>query len=103
MKVITREQVFDDFAFLIEITDNELALVVEHPEWIMSNTKFMAQLCQSKGNNAHVLQITLNTETCINKYIEKLLQYYDSVSWYNPDHKFFIRRKSCHLSLLQQQ
>ena len=92
MRCITKEQVFDDFALLIEITDEQLALIEKHPEYIKSNSVLMAQMVNAKGNNAHILQLTLNSLVLIRQYMKELILRYDSVSWVR-DGKFFIKRK----------
>ena len=99
MKVMTKENIFDDFAFIIEITDEQLEVISDHPEYITNNAPLMIELVQAHGNNAHILQLTLNSEVTIVKYIAKLLKYYDSVSWFNREHQFHIRRRECHQPL----
>ena len=91
MKVMTKHEVFDDFAFIIEITDEQLSVIIERPQCIEDDLKFMTQACQTKGNNAHILQITLKDEVVILNYIDKLLRYYDSVSWVRNG-KLYIRK-----------
>jgi hypothetical protein len=92
MICITKEQIFNDFALLIEITDEQLGLIEGHPEYIKGNSALMVQMVNAKGNNAHILQLTLNSLVFIRQHMERLLLRYDSVSWVR-DGKFFIKRK----------
>jgi hypothetical protein len=92
MKVITQDgEVRDNFAILLEITDAELAFIEEHPEEFMT-LEMMIKLQASRGHNAHIVQLTVNDGLSITKYLSRLLGSYDSVSWFNREHKFHIRR-----------
>jgi hypothetical protein len=91
MRVITKEQIFDDFAIILELSDAELAFIEEDVNRL-KNMHVMAELMKSRGTNAHVVQITLNSEVPIKEYIERLLCLYSSVSWVTRENKFHIRR-----------
>ena len=53
----------------------------------------MKKLVIEKGNNAHILQLTLHNQIMIIGQVNKLLDKYDSVSWVNRDTEFHIKRK----------
>ncbi len=98
MKAMTREQIFDDFAWLLEITDEQLEALNKEPQRINYDMDLMKSMMQAKGNNVHILQLTLCGDIRIAGYIDKLLKYYDSVSWVNPQGKFHLKRSLCHQS-----
>jgi len=51
---------------------------------------------QTKGNNAHIIQLMLGSKVNVRAYVKKLLQYYDTVSWVNREKQFHIvRRELC--------
>ena len=104
MKVITADKVIqDNFAMLLEITDEQLEEIRNSPSRLAS-LDYMQELMKSKGNNAHILQLTINDGYSIIDYLEVLFKKYDSVSWFNREHKFHIRRAKCHqYSQLYQQ
>jgi hypothetical protein len=91
MRVITKEQIFNDFAVILELTDAEIAFIEEDP-LRLNNMLTMVGLMKSKGTNAHVIQLTLCDEIPIKLYIERLLEVYSSVSWVTRENKFHIRR-----------
>ena len=97
MKVITPDnQVIEDFAILLEITDETLKKIQDNPESI-NKQEFMLGAIQEKGNNCHIIQITLNHGVNIMFQIHKLLDRYETVSWVNPTGKFSIKRRVlCH-------
>ena len=96
MKVITQDcRLEDNFAMLLEISDLDLSILEEHPESMFS-IETMQRLQQSKGNNAHIIQLMIKDDLSIYKYLPILLKCYDSVSWLNREHKFHIRRAKCH-------
>ena len=97
MKVITPDnQVIDDFAILLEITDETLKKIQDNPETIKKQD-FMVMAVQEHGMNCHIVQITLNHEVNIMFQIHKLLDRYETVSWVNPTGKFSIKRRVlCH-------
>jgi hypothetical protein len=98
MKVITKDGVVqDNFALLLELTDIELAFIQEHRDQFFT-TEWMAKLQKSKGNNAHIISLNIEDDVRVMKYLITLLDKYDSVSWYNRDHEFHIRRAICHHS-----
>ena len=93
MKVITDQHgILDDFALILEITDETLREVAIEPCNI-NKYDFMLKAVKENGNNCHVVQVTLNHEKDIMFKIEELLNKYNSVSWVRND-KFFIRRRS---------
>ena len=95
MKVITNDnRIEDNFALLLELNDLELAMV-ENDFCNICSIDNMQRFMKSKGNHAHIVRITIHDEANIRKGVETLLKCYDSVSWYNPDHKFHIRRSEC--------
>ena len=90
MKVITKDkQLQDDFAILLELTDEDVANIKKDPQQILTLDK-MQQFVQSKGNNAHIIQLTLQTDISIRLYTSFLLSRYKTVSWFNREHKFYI-------------
>ena len=94
MKVITEDKVYDNFAFIIEITDEQLKQIETDPKRITYDKELMTQMVQTNANNAHVLQLTLRMSSIrLIGYINKLLETYDSVSWVDNDNKFHIKRK----------
>jgi len=93
--VLADKSVQDTFALLLEITDLQLAYIQEHPEQLLK-IDLMQALMNTKGNNAHIVNLTLNSDDAtVLDTIKALLNRYDSVSWYNRDHRFYIRRKLC--------
>ena len=105
MKVITKDTMLhDNFAMILEMTDVELAYIQEHPDKFLGlDLEFMRKLMTSKGNNAHIVQITLCEDLPITFFAQELLSKYDSVSWFNREHKFQIRRAKCLSSHLPPQ
>ena len=99
MKIFNMEnhELLNNFNMILELTDIELAFIQEHRDQFYT-IEWMTKLQQSKGNNAHIIQLTLNDDVSIQKAIDRLLKQYDSVSWYNRDDKFHIRRTKCHSS-----
>ena len=94
MKVITEDKVYDNFAFIIEITDEQLKQIETDPKRITYDKELMTQMVQTNANNAHVLQLTLRMSSIrLIVHINKLLETYDSVSWVDNDNKFHIKRK----------
>ena len=94
MKVITEDKVYDNFAFIIEITDEQLKQIETDPKRITYDKELMTQMVQTNANNAHVLQLTLCMSSIrLIVHINKLLETYDSVSWVDNDNKFHIKRK----------
>ena len=91
MKVMTKNELFEDFALILEITDAELNFIEEEPTRLY-NLELMQSLMKSQGANAHIVQLTINNGVSITPYIEKLLSNYNSVSWINRDNKFYIKR-----------
>jgi len=101
MKVISADdnRIHDNFAMYLELTDIELAFIQEQPAQFFT-IEWVTKLMKSKGNNAHIMQLTLNDDVSINKYVSSLLEKYDSVSWYNREHEFHIKKREervCHL------
>lgn len=95
MKVITEEEIFNDFAFILEITDDQLDAILNDPARLVADRQLMVEMIQTKGNNAHILQLTIkDTKINILKYVNLLLKVYDSVSWLNNDGKFHIKRNN---------
>lgn len=92
MKMMTEEQMHSNFAIILELTDVELAFIEEEPTRIFTNPILMQELCRSKGTNAHIVNLTLDSKVSIIFYMNALLEKYQSVSWVNPDNKFYIRR-----------
>ena len=97
MKVLTKEQVFDDFAIFLELTDEQLD-VIKKDYTSLEDIGFMKDLISTHGRNAHFIQVTLESQIRIREYIGVMLFCYDTVSWYNPDGKFHIVGKEvlCH-------
>lgn len=95
MKVVTQDSILHEtFAIVLEITDEELKYISDDPSRFLTlDFDLMKRLMASKGNNAHIIQLTLAKGKRIIKYVTKLLEVYDSVSWFNPDNKFYIKRK----------
>ena len=91
MKCLVPEEqkIYSNFAFILEITDEQLELVKNEPARITFDSSFLLDMAKSKGNNAHVLQLTLTEKFPIAGWIEKLLTKYDSVSWVNNENKFY--------------
>lgn len=92
MKVITKDQMFDDFAFIIEINDEQLAQIKLNPSLVETDVQSMIQMVQTKGNHAHILQLTLFNDIAILGHAQRLLKIYDTVSWVR-NNKFYIKRK----------
>ena len=97
MKVISADddKIHSNFAMILELTDVELAFIQEHRDQFYT-IEWMGRLQKSKGNNAHIISLTLEDDVSIYKYITQLLDKYDSVSWYNREDGFHIRRAICH-------
>lgn len=91
MKMITENSIFSDFAIILEITDAQLNFIEEEPSRFF-NTDVILEFMKSKGTNAHIIQLTLMKDINIKYYLDILLNKYSSVSWINPDKKFFIKR-----------
>ena len=92
MKAITPDGVIHgNFGMLLEITDAELSFIEEHPERLLT-LEVMMQLMKSTGHNAHIISLTLTDEFNISRYMKLLLTQYDSVSWFNREHVFHIKR-----------
>ena len=97
MKIMLQDKTLrDNFAMIFEITDVQVAYIQEHPE-VMLTIDYVMKAMAEKGNNAHIAQLTLNDKVAIVHYAQELLKRYDSVSWFNREHKFHImRRVKCH-------
>ena len=90
MKVITKDrQIQNDFAILLELTDTDIALIKNDPQQILTLDK-MQKFVESKGDNAHIIQLTLSENISIRTYAAFLLSKYKTVSWFNREHKFYI-------------
>ena len=91
MKVLTEDKVHDDFAVIVELTDEELAILENDPA-LVEDKVLMTKLIQSKGSNAHILQLTLKNPfwTTI-RHFSTLFTQYKSISWVREG-KFYIRR-----------
>lgn len=94
MKCLVPEEskVYSNFAFILEITDEQVELIRNDPSRITHDTRLLAEMAKSKGNNAHILQLTLLDKFPIACWIEKLRGEYDSVSWVNDNNKFYLVR-----------
>ena len=96
MKVITNDnRIEDNFAMYLELTDKEIMFVQERGIKNVTTDEMLA-LMQSQGNNAHIVSLRLCDEVKMMKNVECLLKVYDTVSWYNREFKFHIRRSACH-------
>ena len=98
MRVITNDnRIESNFAMFLEITDKELMFVQERG---IKNIKIdeMLELMKSSGNNAHIVMLNLKDDTRLINNIECLLKVYDTVSWFNREDTFHIRRAVCHQS-----
>lgn len=88
MKVVTQDcQIQDTFAMLLEITDEQLEYIKNNPFTIEAMQEFM----KSKGDNAHIVQLTIKDDCSIFRCINTLLERYKTVSWFNQENKFFIK------------
>jgi len=96
MRVITETEVFNDFAMIVEITDLQLAMIAENPSRVETDLVLMKTLIQERGNNAHVIQLTLRSPNSILNHMTRLLKYYDSVSWLHEGRFNIRRRVLCH-------
>ena len=96
MKVITQDsQLLNNFAMILELTDVELAYIEEHGIGAFT-IESMQRFMKSKGNNAHIMQLTINdVQGFIQTNMQVLLTKYDTVSWFNPKYEFYIRRAKC--------
>ena len=96
MKVITQDKkLLDNFAMMLELTDEELQFIKENPDKFLT-MEVMQKLMLSKGNNAHIVQLTLDENISIRFYAAFLLSKYKTVSWFNREHKFsIIGEKKC--------
>lgn len=93
MKIITENQIIDDFAIFLEIENSTLDAIKYNPD-IIKNNDFMIKAVQEKGNNVHIVQLTLNNPHKITKYVDLLLDKYESVSWCNKEGRFSIKTKT---------
>ncbi len=91
MKMMTKDMIHEDFSVILELTDAEVCFIEEQPVRIL-DPAIMMNLTKSKGTNAHIITLKLVNRVNIVSYIDMLLGIYSSVSWVNPDGKFFIRR-----------
>jgi hypothetical protein len=80
-----------DFAQLICVNDEALAETEKDPE-LLHSPEFIAKCIDSDGNNAVIARLELRNRHDILKYVEILLQSFDSVSWYRNG-RLFIRRR----------
>lgn len=92
MKIITARGIFENFSVFATITDEQLAKIETQPD-IVHNIDFVKDLMAAHGDNAHMIQLTLEEPRNIVGYMDLLLKRYKSVSWVR-DNKFFIRRSN---------
>lgn len=90
MKMMTEHGVYHDFAMFLEITDEQIAKLEANPK-LTEDMAFMVELVKAKGDNIHVVQLTLNKDIDILGYVKEFLKEYKTVSWIRKN-KFFIRR-----------
>ena len=97
MKVISNDnRIENNFAMYLELTDEQLMFVQETGIKNISVDEMLG-LMASTGNNAHIIQLVLtDNDIRMKKNYEILLKVYDTVSWFNREYKFNIRRQVCH-------
>ena len=97
MKVISNDnRIENNFAMFLELTDKQLMFVQETGIKNV-NVEKMLELMASNGNNAHIIQLVLtDNDIRMKKNYETLLKIYDTVSWFNREDTFNIRRQVCH-------
>ena len=97
MKVMLEDKrLLPNFAWILEATDEQVDVLLKEPQRINFDLELVMAMMKAKGNNAHILQLTLTDPVSIFGYIDELFKKYDSVSWVHED-KFHIKRRVlCH-------
>jgi hypothetical protein len=94
VKIITEDGILKDFALLYEIDNDTLELIRSDKDYF-SNPDKVKILTTSNGNNALIIMLQCRQGVgIILRRLRDLLKEYESVSWYNREHKQFrtIRR-----------
>lgn len=91
IRVVTKDNIETDFAIFIDFDDETLDLLRAYP-LLMKDSDFVQMMPYMKGDNAHILQLTLNNNFNVFDYIDNLLEKYKSVSWFRKD-KLYVRRR----------
>lgn len=94
MKIITEDNIFNECALLLTVTDEELEIIKNNPKYYL-DPEFVKKVTISNGKNIIVTFLTVNNNfSIILKRMKYLLENYESVSWWSRGHtKFYTRKK----------
>lgn len=91
MKVVTKDEIIDEFGVIIEVSDEDLEIIKNNPQYY-NDPDFSNKVSLSEGDNAVVTLLNMGGVNEILSQADKLLKKYKSVSWYDRGHKKFYTR-----------
>ncbi len=93
MKVLTRHDMFDEFAMILEVDDDMYELIKLNPHYYRDED-MLNEAIQHPGDNAMILSLQVNSDIkIIIRRLNFLLKKYKTVSWYDRDNRKFFTRK----------
>ncbi len=93
MKVLTRDEMFDEFALILEVDDDMYNIISSSPLYYRDE-ELLKQAHLNPGDNAIILSLQVNSDLkIIVRKLNKLLREYKTVSWYDRENKQFFTRR----------
>ena len=92
MRIYTEAGYTDSAALFFEVSDELLEKIRSDINYCL-DIENVVKLFNAKGDNAHIFRLLNVNGADINEHLATLLKDYKTVSWWNRDNEFIIKRR----------